>query len=106
MMGEKSKRLTPELIQAFIKDLERLPAEVDTPAAVTVFFSTQDLCRKDGLTAYDAAYLELAIRHRVALATADAALERKRSPRASRLCRRIVSTAARSCLLILCPKPK
>jgi predicted nucleic acid-binding protein len=32
--------------------------------------------RKHGLTAYDAAYLELAMRHRIALATADGALER------------------------------
>jgi len=53
-----------------------LPAEVDAPAAVTVFHTTQDLCRKHGLTAYDAAYLELAIRHGVALARADGALER------------------------------
>ena len=76
LAGEKRKRLTNELIQAFIKDLEQLPAEIDTPAAGTVFHSTQDLCRKHGLTAYDAAYLELAMRHRIALATADDALER------------------------------
>ncbi len=75
-MGEKRKRLTNELIQAFIKDLEQLPTEIDMPAAETVFHSTQDLCRKHGLTAYDAAYLELAMRHQIALATADSALER------------------------------
>jgi predicted nucleic acid-binding protein len=44
--------------------------------AVTVFHVTQGLCRKHGLTAYDAAYLELAMRNRIALATADGALER------------------------------
>ena len=76
LVGEKRKRLTNELIQSFINDLERLPAEIDTPAAGTVFHSTQDLCRKHGLTAYDAAYLELAMRHRIALATVDEALER------------------------------
>jgi predicted nucleic acid-binding protein len=76
LMGERRKRVTNELIQAFIKDLERLPAEIDMPAAGTVFHSTQDLCRKHGLTAYDAAYLELAMRQRIALATADDALER------------------------------
>ena len=76
LVGEKRKRLTNELIQAFIEDLERLPTEIDTPAAETVFHSTQDLCRRHGLTAYDAAYLELAMRNRVALATADGALER------------------------------
>ncbi len=76
LVGERRRRLTNELIQAFIKDLEQLPAEIDTPAAGTVFHSTKDLCRKHGLTAYDAAYLELAMRHRIALATADDALER------------------------------
>jgi predicted nucleic acid-binding protein len=76
MVGERRKRLTGELSQAFLQDLERLPTEVDIPSAGTVFHLTQDLCRKHGLTAYDAAYLGLAIRHRLALATADAALDR------------------------------
>ena len=76
LMGEKRKRLTTELIQTFVSDLERLPSEIDAPAAGTVFHTTLDLCRKHGLTAYDAAYLELAMRHRVPLATADGALER------------------------------
>jgi predicted nucleic acid-binding protein len=75
-VGEKRKRLTNELIRAFINDLERLPKDIDTPAAATVFHSTQDLCRKHGLTAYDAAYLELVMRHRIPLATVDNALER------------------------------
>ena len=57
-----------------------MPADIDTPAPGIVFRSTQDLCRKHGLTAYDAAYLELAMRHRVALATADGALEKAALP--------------------------
>jgi predicted nucleic acid-binding protein len=76
LVGEKRKRLTNELIQTFIKDLEQLSAEIDTPGAENVFRATQDLCRKHGLTAYDAAYLELAMRHGIMLATADGALER------------------------------
>jgi predicted nucleic acid-binding protein len=76
LMGEKRKRLTSELIETFIDDLEQLPAEVDAPAAGTVFHTTRELCRKHGLTAYDAAYLELAMRSRISLATADDALER------------------------------
>jgi predicted nucleic acid-binding protein len=75
LVGEKRKRLTSDLIRTFIEDLERLPAEVDSPSAQTVFRTTQGLCRRHGLTAYDAAYLELAMRHRIALATADGALE-------------------------------
>jgi predicted nucleic acid-binding protein len=76
LMGEKRRRLTSELTQTFIQDLERLPVEVDAPESITVFHVTQRLCRKHGLTAYDAAYLELAMRNRIALATADGALER------------------------------
>jgi predicted nucleic acid-binding protein len=76
LMGEKRKRLTSELIKTFIEDLARLPIEVDAPESATVFQVTQGLCRKHGLTAYDAAYLELAMRNRVAITTADAALER------------------------------
>jgi predicted nucleic acid-binding protein len=76
LMGEKRKRLTSELTRTFIQDLEQLPVEVDAPESATVFQLTQGLCRKHGLTAYDAAYLELAMRNRIVLATADGALER------------------------------
>lgn len=37
------------------------------------------LCRKHGLTAYDALYLELALRHGASMATLDAALKRAAS---------------------------
>lgn len=77
LVGEKRKRLTPELTHAFIDDLNRLPVDADdlaTPAIV--FDATQSLCRKHGLTAYDAAYLELAMRGSHALATVDEALRR------------------------------
>lgn len=76
LMGERRKRLTSDLTRTFIQDLERLPVKVDAPESVIVFQVTQGLCRKHGLTAYDAAYLELAMRNRFALATADGALER------------------------------
>jgi predicted nucleic acid-binding protein len=77
LVGERRKRLTPELIRAFIEDLGRLPIDVDDRAsASTVFDATQSLCRKHGLTAYDAAYLEIAIRERCPLATVDDQLKR------------------------------
>ena len=53
-----------------------MPVDVDAPEAGIVFHATQNLCRNHGLTAYDAAYLELAMRNGIALATADRALER------------------------------
>ena len=77
LVGERRKRLTPELSQAFIDDLNRLPIDVDEGAtSAFVFDVTQALCRKHGLTAYDAAYLELALRGGHALATVDDALHK------------------------------
>jgi predicted nucleic acid-binding protein len=65
LVGEKRKRITPALTQAFLDDLDRLPVDVDVPASsAAVCTTTQSLCRKYGLTAYDAAYLEIAMRER------------------------------------------
>ncbi len=77
LVGERRKRLTAELTQAFIDDLDRLPVDMDLPASsAVVFHATQALCRKHGLTAYDAAYQEIAIRETTALATVDEDLRR------------------------------
>jgi predicted nucleic acid-binding protein len=77
LVGEKRNRLTAELIQAFIADLNRLPVNlVDGATQDVVFNTTQAICRKHGLTAYDAAYLEIAIRGAYPLATADEDLRR------------------------------
>jgi predicted nucleic acid-binding protein len=76
LVGEKRKRLTPELTQSFIDDLDRLPVELDIPSSAVVFNTVQALCRKHSLTAYDAAYLEIAIREKNALATVGQDLRR------------------------------
>lgn len=77
LVGERRRRLTPELTQAFIEDLQRLPVDVDVHAdSDTVFATTHALCRKHRLTAYDAAYLEIALRENIALATLDEELKR------------------------------
>jgi predicted nucleic acid-binding protein len=74
LVGEKRKRLTPELTQSFI--LDRLPVDLDIPSSGVVFNTVQALCRKHALTAYDAAYLEITIREKNALATVDQDLRR------------------------------
>jgi predicted nucleic acid-binding protein len=76
LVGERRKRLTPELTQAFIEDLDRLPVDVDIPSSAVVFNSVQGLSRKHSLTAYDAAYLEIAIREKSSLATVDQDMRR------------------------------
>jgi predicted nucleic acid-binding protein len=77
LVGERRKRITPELTRSFLDDLDRLPVDVDPPAGAAVVFQTiQMLCRKHRLTAYDAAYLELAMRDNQPLATVDDDLRR------------------------------
>jgi predicted nucleic acid-binding protein len=77
LVGERRKRLTRELSLAFIDDLSHLPVDVDERATSAIVFDvTQSLCRKHGLTAYDAAYLEIALRGGHGLATLDHDLRR------------------------------
>jgi predicted nucleic acid-binding protein len=72
--GERRQRITPAESADFIARLETLvivPDEETTPRA---FGQILDLSRSQRLTAYDAAYLELAMRLGVPLATKDADL--------------------------------
>lgn len=77
LVGEKRKRISEALVQIFIDDLIKLPIVIDFPQPSTVVFTKiQSLCREYGLTPYDAAYLELAIRNELPLATIDKALQK------------------------------
>jgi predicted nucleic acid-binding protein len=53
-----------------------LPVEVENPGRTQVFVSVRTLASQYQLTAYDAAYLELAIRHKLPIASLDKALSR------------------------------
>ena len=53
-----------------------LPIEIEHDTGAAAFGGVMDLARKFGLTTYDAAYLELAKRRSVPLATLDAPLRR------------------------------
>jgi predicted nucleic acid-binding protein len=77
LAGEKRKRISEAQIQVFLEDLAKLSIVVDKSQPVgAVFTKTQALCREHGLTSYDAAYLELAIRNELPLATIDKALQK------------------------------
>jgi hypothetical protein len=80
LVGERRNRITSSLIEAFVADLKRLPVTVESSAPDIVFNATQALCRKHRLTAYDAAYLELALRDGYPLATADDDLKKAAIP--------------------------
>lgn len=73
LMGERRGRITAAQTTAFLADLALLPIEIDEePREAGVL----DLARRHKLTVYDAAYLELAQRRNLPLATIDDALAR------------------------------
>jgi predicted nucleic acid-binding protein len=71
LVGEKRKRISGGLVRTFLADLVALPIELQAALAESVFEQTQILCREHGLTAYDAAYLDLAKSNGLPLATLD-----------------------------------
>ncbi len=71
LVGEKRKRISTGLIQTFLADLAALPIVLQELPADNVFDRIQSLSRKHGLTAYDAAYLDLAKTNGLPLATLD-----------------------------------
>jgi predicted nucleic acid-binding protein len=76
LVGEKRKRISTEMVQNFLDDLALLPIVLQEFPAETVFNRIQTLSREHGLTAYDAAYLDLALDRGAQLATLDADLIR------------------------------
>ena len=73
LMGIRRKRITRAHADAFLKSLENLPVRlIDPPSYDAVF----ELADRHGLTAYDAAYLDLAVRERLPIASLDSALLR------------------------------
>ncbi|MGL5114698.1 MAG: type II toxin-antitoxin system VapC family toxin [Beijerinckiaceae bacterium] len=76
LMAEKRKRVDAGWRRAMLQQLRELEITVDTEADASVWHASSDLAAVHGLTVYDAAYLELALRRRLPLATLDAALSR------------------------------
>jgi len=68
VVNERRTRLTEADSSVFLRDLARLPITLDRrPEEAEVL----RLARKHRLSVYDAAYLELALRHGIAIATLD-----------------------------------
>jgi len=76
LAGEKRKRISKEMIRSFLDDLALLPITLEQCPTGIVFERIQSLSRKHGLTAYHAAYLDLALENGLGLATLDEALVR------------------------------
>lgn len=71
LVGERRGRVTETQSTAFWETLKALPILVDDRAPMTSLGGVIALGREHGLSSYDAAYLELAVRNAVPLATLD-----------------------------------
>jgi predicted nucleic acid-binding protein len=75
LMAQKRGRYSTAQRMAFVEELLRLPIEVDASSPRAVLDGQAALAERYGLTAYDAAYLDLALRRGIALATQDKAMK-------------------------------
>ncbi len=73
---EKRKELTYGEVERFIAQLEGLPIQLDALTAYQAFNRTLGLARAYKLSSYDAAYLQLALREGLPLATLDKDLKK------------------------------
>jgi predicted nucleic acid-binding protein len=64
-------RMAADFRDGALARLPSLPIEVDEESAMAFFGATQIYCDRHGLSAYDAAYIELAARRGLSLATLD-----------------------------------
>jgi predicted nucleic acid-binding protein len=76
LVGERKKRLRQPEIRRFTTLLENLSLVQDAQPAGEYIRSVIPLAREYDLAAYDAAYLELSMRHSAPLATLDAKLQK------------------------------
>jgi predicted nucleic acid-binding protein len=73
--GERRGRIKPAESVAFIAMIGDLPIVTDPTTGARALHESIALAREHGLTAYDAAYLELAMRLGLPLATGDRSLQ-------------------------------
>jgi predicted nucleic acid-binding protein len=78
LMAVRRKRINPEQPQQFWDQLARLPIDTEPALTVTPVRGKEvlALAEKHSLTVYDAAYLELARRYQLPLATLDGDLRK------------------------------
>ncbi len=75
MQAERRGRISPAASRTFLGLLEGLPISVDQPTTASAWHDTLALARSHRLTSYDAAYLELALRRGLPLASRDKGLQ-------------------------------
>ncbi len=76
LIAERKGRISQAQRVRALTALEQLPVDIDPVTASRAWGRLFDLAQMHGLTTYDAAYLELALRTGQSLATLDGALSR------------------------------
>jgi predicted nucleic acid-binding protein len=76
LQAERHGRLSTAKVAAFVNLLAGLPIAIDGDTATRALREVLALARAEGLTTYDASYLELAGRRALPLATKDQTLHR------------------------------
>jgi predicted nucleic acid-binding protein len=76
LIAQRRRRITNAVRLASLADARTLPIELDGQTPSVVWTAASDLALSHKLTVYDAAYLELAKRLRLPLATLDADLRK------------------------------
>lgn len=74
--AEKRGDISVDIAETFLARLEQLPITVDNETYRQAFRGILKLSRSQSLSSYDAAYLELAIRHSLPIATLDKQLQK------------------------------
>jgi len=73
-LAVRKGRITEDKARAFLDSLADLPIEIEAATRTRLFTSVMALVGRHKLTAYDASYLELAMRHDLPIAALDNAL--------------------------------
>jgi predicted nucleic acid-binding protein len=76
LVAERRKRITTAQVTALLRRIAGLPISVEPIEAGRAFEPILAVARQQNLTEYDAAYLELALRTGLPLATIDGSLKR------------------------------
>jgi predicted nucleic acid-binding protein len=73
-LAERKGRIVQSKAEAFMATIDGILIDVDYESSQRAFKHLYPLCHAHGLTSYDAAYLDLALRRHLPLATLDSAL--------------------------------
>lgn len=74
LVAERRKRIDSACVARFLTILRALPISVENPTALNIIDDIMALGREHGLSAYDAVYIELAMREGIPIASLDTKL--------------------------------